>query len=220
MPDPACPATTNLLVTRPLGTTLTVPARSAKSLSDLGVPQPEWPVLTMPDLPTNQDACEGAIFTLLYSGSATMGTLSPVQTWTVLVSSPDPSALGHAVTLTAFVAKSFGPGTPTGSVSFYSGIPDGAHFLLAESSLNVATKATWETAGLAAGTDALYAVYSGGTDFAASTSRVIFQLVIGPRASRSLIFANSIITTPASSSTWTPPAYYRGTHNCCSMVAS
>ena len=86
VPDPACPATANLLVTRPLGTTLTVPARSAKSLSDLGVPQPEWPVLTMPDLPTNQDACEGAIFTLLYSGSATIAPLSlsrPGPSWSL-----------------------------------------------------------------------------------------------------------------------------------------
>ncbi len=106
VPDPACPAVTNLLVTRPLGATLTVPALSTKSLSDLGVPQARWPVLTMPNLPTNQDACEGATFSLLYSGTARMGTSSPVQTWTVLVSSPDPSALGHFVTLTAIVAKS------------------------------------------------------------------------------------------------------------------
>ena len=189
VPDPACPATSNLLVTRPLGATLTVPARSTKSLSDLGVPQAEWPVLTMPDLPTNQDACEGATFTLLYSGSATMGTPSPVQTWTVLVSFPDPSALGHAVTLTAIVAKSLGPGTLTGQVSFYSGIPDGPHLFLGKSSLNVSARATWATSGLGAGTDSLYAVYTGGTNFAASTSPVIFQLVLGPRATRSLNFA-------------------------------
>ena len=75
-PDPACPAAANLLVTRPLGATLAIPARSTKSLSDLGVPQAQWPVLTMPDLPTNQDACEGATFTLLYSGTATMGTVA------------------------------------------------------------------------------------------------------------------------------------------------
>ena len=64
VPDPGCPAGTNLLVTRPLGASLAVPALSTKSLSDLGVPQAQWPVLTMPDLPTNQDACEGATFTL------------------------------------------------------------------------------------------------------------------------------------------------------------
>lgn len=71
LPDPGCPGTVNLLVTRALGTTVVVPARSTESLSDLGVPQDKWPVLTMPDLPTNQDACEGATFTVLYSGTAT-----------------------------------------------------------------------------------------------------------------------------------------------------
>ncbi len=106
VPDPACLATSNLLVTRSLGTTVTVPAGSTKSLSDLDVPAAQWPVLTMPDLPINQDACEGATFTLTYSCTATMGTLSPIQTWALLVSSPDPSALGRAVTLTAIVAKS------------------------------------------------------------------------------------------------------------------
>ncbi len=107
-PDPACPAASNMLVTRPLEATLAVPALSARSLSDLGVPQARWPVLTMPDLPTNQDACEGATFTLQYSGTATMGAPSPVPTWTALVSSPDPSALGRAVRLTARVATSSG----------------------------------------------------------------------------------------------------------------
>ena len=61
VPDPACPATTNLLVTRPLVSTLTVPARSTKSLSDLGVPQAQWPVLTMPDLLTNQALARGRL---------------------------------------------------------------------------------------------------------------------------------------------------------------
>jgi Bacterial Ig-like domain (group 3) len=191
VPDPACPATANLLVTRPLGTTVTVPAGSSKSLSDLGVPSAEWPVLTMPDLPTNQDACEGATFTLLYSGTATMGTPRPVQTWTLLVAFPNPSALGHAVTLTAIVAKSLGPGTPAGSVSFYSGIPNGPHVLLGISSLNGGKRAIWTTSGLAAGSVGLYAVYAGGTNFAPSTSPVIFELVIAPRASHGGIFESS-----------------------------
>jgi len=205
VPDPACPAATNLLVTRPLGATLIVPALSTKSLSALGVPQAQWPVLTMPDLPTNQDACEGATFTLLYSGTATTGTPSPVPTWTVLVSSPDPSALGHAVTLTAIVATSSGPGTPTGPVSFYSGSPSGRHALLGTSSLNAGARATWSTSGLGAGTESLYAVYTGSTNFAASTSPVIFQLVIVPRSGRAGTFENSVTASPAGSPTAAPP---------------
>ena len=65
-----CTGTVNLLVTEPLRATLAVPAESTKSLSQLGVPPEKWPVLTMPDLPVNQDACEGATFTLVYRGTA------------------------------------------------------------------------------------------------------------------------------------------------------
>lgn len=70
-PDPACPGMANLLVTKHLGTVVTVPARSTNLLSELEVPQQDWPQLTMPDLPVNQDACEGAVFTLDYWGTAT-----------------------------------------------------------------------------------------------------------------------------------------------------
>jgi hypothetical protein len=68
--DPGCLGTTNLSVAQPLRATLVVPAGSTKSLHQLGVPGGKWPVLTMPDLPVNQDACEGATFTLLYDGTA------------------------------------------------------------------------------------------------------------------------------------------------------
>jgi hypothetical protein len=71
LPDPRCPASANLVPTRSLGTEVKVPARSTETLSDLGVPRGKWPVVTMPDLPVSQDACEGARFTLVYHGSAT-----------------------------------------------------------------------------------------------------------------------------------------------------
>lgn len=70
-PNPGCPGNQNFLVTRQLSTTLAVPALATKSLSDLGVPKGDWPVLTMPNLPVNQDACEGVTFSLFYSGTAT-----------------------------------------------------------------------------------------------------------------------------------------------------
>ncbi len=300
VPDPACPAATNLLVTRPLGTTMTAPAQSTKSLSDLGVPQAQWPALTMPDLPTNQDACEGATFTLVYSGNAIMGTATAVRTTTTLasspdpsnfgglvtftatvtgpppptgtvkfyfcstatcasttplgteplggdgkavlstsalavgtdyvqaaylaspdltastsgtvdqlvrpvkiatatalMSSPDPSALGGPVTLTATVTKQAGPSTPTGAVSFYSGTPSGPHTLLVTSNLNSSARATWATPGLGAGTDNLYAVYAGDANFIASTSPVISQQVIALPAGCSGPYQNSVIASPA-----------------------
>lgn len=297
-PDPGCPGSANLLVTRPLGTTLAVPARSTKSLSDLGVPQAAWPVLTMPDLPVNQDACEGATFTLLYHGTAVayieatttaltsfpnpsrsgqsvsftasvtgspqsptgsvgfylcatatcgsrgflaseeltanskavfstsalaVGTdyvqasypggpgftasssnavglvVQPVKvaTTTTLTSSPDPSALGNIVTLTARVTRPSGPAVPTGPVSFYSGTPSGPHTLLVTSNLNSSARATWATPGLGAGTDNLYAVYAGDANFIASTSPVISQQVIALPAGCSGPYQNSVIASPA-----------------------
>ena len=218
--DPACPAATNMLVTRPLRATLTVPARSTKSLSDLGIPQAQWPVLTMPDLPTNQDACEGATFTLLYLGTATAATRSLAPTWTALVSSPDPSSLGHAVLLTAIVTTSSGQGAPAGSISFYSGSPSGSHALLDTSSLKSGARATWSTSALGAGLDSLYAVYAGGTNFVASTSPVIFQIVITLRSIRAGTFDNAITASLASSPNVAPattpiPAMSRSARSSC-----
>ena len=84
---------------------------------------------------------------------------------TALMSPPDPSVLGGPVTLTATVTKQTGPGAPTGAVSFCSGAPSGPHALLVTSGLNYGARATWATAGLGAGTDDLYAVYAGDTNF-------------------------------------------------------
>ena len=201
VPDPGCPAATNLLVTRSLGATLAVPAHSTKSLSDMGVPQVQWPVLTMPDLPTNQDACKGAVFTLLYSGTATMDTARPVHTWTELVSSPDPSVLGKAVTFTAVVATSLGAGTVAGLVSFYSGSPGGPHVLLATSILSAGGRATWTASGLSVGSHSLYAVYAGGRRFAASRSPLDPQFVVAPYSGGASTFESSFTASPASSST-------------------
>ncbi len=50
------------------------------------------------------------------------------------------------------------------------------------SSLDASARATWSTSGLGAGTHALYALYAGGTNFAANTSPVILELVIAPRS--------------------------------------
>ena len=66
-----CPVSPNFTVTQGLTATVTVPANSTKSLSDLGIAQSNWPVVTMVDTHANQDACEGAALTLHYSGSAT-----------------------------------------------------------------------------------------------------------------------------------------------------
>ncbi len=68
-----CSGVQNLVVTRGFTGPVTLPKLATKSLSDLGVPLGQWPILTMPNLSTNQDACKGATFTFSFSGSAVKG---------------------------------------------------------------------------------------------------------------------------------------------------
>ena len=65
------PCLWNLVVARPFRGSVVVPGSSSETLSALGVPQACWPVLTMSDLPIDQNACAGATFELMYLGRAT-----------------------------------------------------------------------------------------------------------------------------------------------------
>ena len=70
-PNPGCDGTVNLVVTRQYaGPPLKVKESRTVSLSDLNVPQSQWPLLLMPNLATNQDACKGATLRLSFTGSA------------------------------------------------------------------------------------------------------------------------------------------------------
>jgi hypothetical protein len=62
-------------VLRGLTASVTIPADQTTpvSLSTLGVPQADWPVIEMIDTDSNQDACEGARLTLTYSGIGATG---------------------------------------------------------------------------------------------------------------------------------------------------
>lgn len=66
---PGC-ASSNFAVKQGLTSAVTIPANQSTpiSLSALGVPQADWPVIEMIETNTNQDACEGAKLTLTYSG--------------------------------------------------------------------------------------------------------------------------------------------------------
>ncbi|MGH9154704.1 MAG: hypothetical protein ACRD1K_02355 [Acidimicrobiales bacterium] len=68
--NPGCNGTQNLVVRRQLATDVTVPRNATRSLSQLGLPEAQWPLLEMPNLPVNQDACKATTFTLTYSGAA------------------------------------------------------------------------------------------------------------------------------------------------------
>ena len=69
--QPGCSASVNFAVTQGLTASVTVPASSTESLSALGIAQANWPVASMVETHTNQDACEGAPLTFTYTGSAT-----------------------------------------------------------------------------------------------------------------------------------------------------
>jgi hypothetical protein len=71
-PNPDCDGTVNLITERQFsGPSIVVPKQSTRSLSDLAIPQSQWPELLMPNLSTNQDACKGTSFTFAFSASAT-----------------------------------------------------------------------------------------------------------------------------------------------------
>jgi len=114
-----------------------------------------------------------------------------IGTTTALTSTPNPSALGNPVTLTATVTKTSGSGTPTGTVRFYLGSTSNPP--IGTGTLNASGKATFVTSSLPVGTDSLYAVYAGDTNFSGSTSPVRSQVVIGPPGTCTGTYSNSII---------------------------
>ena len=86
-------------------------------------------------------------------------------TTTTIVSAPNPSVFGQAVTFTATVAPTSGTGTPTGTVSFV----EGSTTLASSVSLNSSGVATFSTSSLAVGSNTVTANYSGDTTFQTST---------------------------------------------------
>jgi streptogramin lyase len=92
-------------------------------------------------------------------------------TETTLVVSPNPGADGQPATLTATVTPA-PTGAPAGIVSFYSGTT-----LLGTGTLNASGVATLTTSSLVVGDDSITAVYPGNTDFAASTSSAVAEVV-------------------------------------------
>ena len=68
-------ASSNFEVAQGLTAAVTIRAHTASptSLSTLGVPQADWPVIEMIETNSNQDACQGAKLTLTYSGIEATG---------------------------------------------------------------------------------------------------------------------------------------------------
>jgi hypothetical protein len=109
-----------------------------------------------------------------FAGSTSAGvtqTVGKATSFTTLTSSLSPSTSGESVTLTAAVTGQFG-GTATGSVTFSNG----------STSLGMAplsgNSASLTTAALPSGSDSITASYGGDTNFGASTSNALSQVVM------------------------------------------
>ena len=99
-------------------------------------------------------------------------TVNLASTTTSLTSTPNPSAVGQAVTLRATVSPvAPATGVPTGSVTFR----DGATSLGVVALVNGSASLTIST--LAAGSHSLTAAYGGSPTFLASTSAAVTQTV-------------------------------------------
>jgi uncharacterized repeat protein (TIGR01451 family) len=120
-----------------------------------------------PPGPVTDTATASASNATTTSGSAT-NTIGLTTTSTTLVSSPNPSVVGQAVTFTATVSGS----TPTGTVTF----KDGAT-ALGTGTLNGSGVATFTTAALTSGSHAVTAAYGGDPNNTFSTSSVLTQTV-------------------------------------------
>jgi hypothetical protein len=137
-------------------------------------------VLTTNILPTDTGSTPNSI-TGVYSGDSTYGTstssattvtVSQASTTTSLASSVNPSGASQQVTFTATITPvSPSTGTPTGSVTFNSGSTT-----LGTATLTDGT-ATLAVTTLAAGSNPISAVYSSDTNYLASTSPTLTQVV-------------------------------------------
>lgn len=121
-----------------------------------------------------------------YASITTAGSPSPASATTTLVSSANPSVFGQPVTLTATVAPdSPGGATPGGSVTFKDGdITIGSATLSGGS-------ATMVTSPLSVGTHSITAVYGGDTNFNASTSAPLSQVVNPDNTTTHLVSSNN-----------------------------
>lgn len=132
-----------------------------------------------------------------------IGSTSPVLTQTVnanastttLSSSVNPSAFGTSVTFTATVTG--GAGTPTGTVAFKNG-----GTTMGSGNVDGSGQATFTTSVLVAGSHAITAVYSGDTDYGASISPTMTQMV-GQSATTTVLTAAPNPTSPGTSVTLT-----------------
>ena len=106
------------------------------------------------------------------SSSSLTETINPIPTTTALSSSVNPATFGQMIALQATVASTISGQTPTGMVAFWDGTNE-----LGTVSLNSSGNAVFDTSSLAIGNHNITAVYSGATDFVASTSSPLSETI-------------------------------------------
>jgi trimeric autotransporter adhesin len=155
------------------------PCGSGTLLGTVNVNSSGMAVLSIGSLPVGAHS-----ITAVYSGnaallasrsSAVIETVSAgattTSTTTTLTASPNPAPAGQTVTLTATISPA-PTGSSLGTVSFFRGAT-----LLGTATVNSSGVATFTIASLPDGADAITAVYSGNTAFAASTSSAVTETI-------------------------------------------
>ncbi len=112
----------------------------------------------------------------VYNGDIWTGALPVTTTTTSVSSSLNPSSLGDSVTFTATVTGT----SPTGTVTF----KDGTTILGTASLVN--GQATFTSSSLSIGTHQITAVYGGNSNYSASTSVVLNQVISTPTTTTSV----------------------------------
>jgi hypothetical protein len=152
--------------------------------------------ISLSDTATNQDSCENTALHFSYVGTA----LYTDTTLTTVASSVNPSTLGAPVTFTATVTAtnaSSDPALPTGTVEFSTCSTPACAITtpLGTGTVGSNGQASYRTSSLTTGSTRLQATYLGaGTDFSASISPVLTQIIGHP------------VTSPSSSTTTVTPA--------------
>src|SRR5437667_170434 len=120
-------------------------------------------------------AAYGGSLDFLASTSAAVTQVVNGETATTLTTTPNPSSLGQAVTLTATVAPvAPGTGVPTGTVTFRDG-----DTTIGTATLDATGSASIIISTFTAASHSLTAAYGGGGNFLASTSAAVTQVRTG-----------------------------------------
>src|SRR5882672_3283248 len=212
----SCP--TLAVITSPSDLTVTAGQAASFSAAANGTPAPsvQWQVSTdgganFSDLPgatattltftaslSQNGNLYRAVFTNAFgtaASSTALLTVTNTETTTVLASSQNPSVFGQAVTFSVSVSSH--GATPTGTVAFLDGATG-----IGTGTLDPSGRATFTISSLAVGTHSIMASYGGNTNFSASSSSPLSQIVSKDAATVTLnssanpgVFAQPLVVT-------------------------